>query len=75
MINFPEIREGDNNFKRYMGHDTLKIEDRKLVRIFPIYTTYQSSLYMINPIALFRKQVIILQEYKENSRMNTIFKW
>ncbi len=37
MINFPEIQEGDNNFKGYMGHDIFKIEDRKLVRIFPIY--------------------------------------
>jgi len=37
MINFPEVHEGDNNFKGYMGHDTFKIEERKLVRIFPIY--------------------------------------
>ena len=37
MIHFPEIREGDKNFEGYMGHDTFKIEDRKLVRIFPIY--------------------------------------
>ena len=37
MINFPEVQEGDINFKGYMGHDTFKIEDRKLVRIFPIY--------------------------------------
>ena len=37
MINFPEIQERDNNFKGYMGHDTFKIEQRKLVRIFPIY--------------------------------------
>jgi hypothetical protein len=37
MINFPEVHEGDNNFKGYMGHDTFKIADRKLVRIFPIY--------------------------------------
>ena len=37
MINFPQIREGDENFKGYMGHDTFKIEGRKLVRIFPIY--------------------------------------
>ena len=37
MINFPEIREGDNNFRGYMGHDIFKIEDQKLVRIFPIY--------------------------------------
>ena len=37
MINFPEIIERDENFKGYMGHDTFKIEDQKLVRIFPIY--------------------------------------
>jgi hypothetical protein len=37
MINFPEIQEGDNNFKGYMGHDNFEIKERKLVRIFPIY--------------------------------------
>lgn len=37
MINFPEIQERDENFKGYMGHDTFKIEDQKLVRTFPIY--------------------------------------
>ena len=37
MINFPEIQEGDENFEGYMGHDTFKIEDQKLARIFPIY--------------------------------------
>jgi hypothetical protein len=37
MINFPEIQKGDENFKGYMGHDTFKIEDQKLVRTFPIY--------------------------------------
>jgi heat shock protein HslJ len=37
MINFPEIQEGDEHFRGYMGHDTFKIEDQKLVRIFPIY--------------------------------------
>jgi hypothetical protein len=37
MINFPEIQEGDRNFEGYMGHDTFKIENQKLVRIFPIY--------------------------------------
>jgi hypothetical protein len=37
MINFPEVQEGNINFKGYLGHDTFKIEDRKLVRIFPIY--------------------------------------
>jgi hypothetical protein len=37
MIHFPEMREGDAHFKGYMGHDTFKIEGRKLVRIFPAY--------------------------------------
>jgi len=37
MINFPEVHEGDNNFKGYMGHDIFKMADRKLVRIFPTY--------------------------------------
>ena len=37
MINFPEIQERDEKFKGYMGHDTFKIEDQKLVRTFPIY--------------------------------------
>lgn len=37
MIHFPEAREGDETFEGYMGHDTFKIEGRKLVRIFPLY--------------------------------------
>jgi hypothetical protein len=37
MINFPEIQARDEDFKGYMGHDTFKIEDQKLVRIFPVY--------------------------------------
>ncbi|MGD9041873.1 MAG: hypothetical protein PVH82_19685, partial [Desulfobacteraceae bacterium] len=37
MINFPEMRKGDDYFEGYMGHDTFKIEDQRLVRIFPIY--------------------------------------
>jgi len=37
MINYPEIQEGDRNFEGYMGHDTFKIENQKLVRIFPLY--------------------------------------
>ena len=31
------IQQGDRNFEEYMGHDTFKIENQKLVRIFPIY--------------------------------------
>jgi len=37
MIHFPEIQTGDENFEGYMGHDTFSIEDRKLVRVFPVY--------------------------------------
>jgi hypothetical protein len=37
MIHFPEVREGDETFEGYMGHDTFTIEGRKLVRIFPLY--------------------------------------
>jgi heat shock protein HslJ len=37
MIHFPDVREGDETFEGYMGHDTFTIEGRKLVRIFPIY--------------------------------------
>ena len=37
VINSPRIQKGDENFKGYMGHDTFKIEDQKLVRTFHIY--------------------------------------
>ena len=37
MIHFPEAREGDAHFEGYMGHDIFTIEDRKLVRVFPVY--------------------------------------
>jgi hypothetical protein len=45
MINFPEIQEGDKNFEGYMGHDTFKIENQKLVRIFPIYNKGDTNQY------------------------------
>jgi hypothetical protein len=35
-IHFPDQEEGEK-FEGYMGHDTFKIEDQKLVRIFPVY--------------------------------------
>jgi len=38
MIHFPEMREGDETFEGYMGHDSFTIEGRKLVRMFPLYT-------------------------------------
>ena len=37
MINFPAIQEGSKNFEGYMGHDKFRIENHKLVRMFPIY--------------------------------------
>jgi hypothetical protein len=37
MIHFPERREGDEHFEGYMGHDSFRIEDGKLLRIFPLY--------------------------------------
>jgi len=37
MIHFPEVPEGDETFEGYMGHDTFKIGERKLLRIFPVY--------------------------------------
>lgn len=37
MINFPVPKENDPIFEGYMGHDVFKIENQKLVRIFPLY--------------------------------------
>lgn len=37
MIHFPDVREGDETFEGYMGHDSFTIEGRKLVRMFPVY--------------------------------------
>ena len=37
MIHFPDVENGDPNFKGYMGHDLFAIADGKLVRTFPIY--------------------------------------
>jgi hypothetical protein len=37
MIHFPERRKGDEHFEGYMGHDFFRIEDGKLLRIFPLY--------------------------------------
>jgi hypothetical protein len=57
MINFPEIQKGDKNFEGYMGHDTFKIEDQKLVRIFPIYSEGDTNK---NPTGGTRKLVYAL---------------
>jgi hypothetical protein len=54
MINFPEIQKRDENFEGYMGHDTFKIEDQKLVRIFPIYNEGDTNQ---NPTGWTRKLV------------------
>ena len=37
MIYMPEVREGDELFIGYMGHDDFSIADNKLVRSFPVY--------------------------------------
>ena len=37
MINFPKLQKGNEHFEGYMGHDTFKKENQKLVRAFPIY--------------------------------------
>lgn len=43
MIHLPEIDKGDKRFQGYMGHDVFKIEDRKLVRTFPVYNEDDSN--------------------------------
>ncbi len=43
MINFPDIQKEDKMFEGYMGHDIFKIEDKKLVRTFPIYKKDDSN--------------------------------
>ena len=43
MIHLPAIEEGDKHFQGYMGHDTFKIEDRKLVRLFPVYNKQDTN--------------------------------
>jgi hypothetical protein len=37
MIHFPAVREGDERFVGYMGHDNFHISKNKLIRSFPIY--------------------------------------
>jgi hypothetical protein len=37
MIHFPEIRQEDERFTGYMGHDAFSIEGNKLIRSFPVY--------------------------------------
>ena len=54
MIHFPAIEKGDQNLKGYMGHDTFKLEDQKLVRLFPIYIEGDANL---NPTGGTRKLI------------------
>ena len=54
MINFPGIQKGDEDFEGYMGHDTFKIEDQKLIRTFPIYKKSDTNQ---NPTGETRKLV------------------
>lgn len=37
MIYFPEIEQSDPIFRGYMGHDVFTLENRWLVRSFPVY--------------------------------------
>lgn len=37
LIYLPEVREGDETFSGYMGHDRFSIVDNRLVRSFPVY--------------------------------------
>ena len=37
MIYLPEVREGDDVFAGYMGHDDFRLVGSKLVRSFPVY--------------------------------------
>ena len=43
MINFPEVAQGEPAFKGYMGHDVFTIENRWLVRSFPIYGVSETN--------------------------------
>lgn len=37
IIHFPTVREGDDRFSGYMGHDNFYISENKLIRSFPIF--------------------------------------
>jgi hypothetical protein len=37
IIHFPAVREGDERFSGYMGHDNFYISENKLIRSFPIF--------------------------------------
>ena len=37
MINFPDVDSTNKVFEGYMGHDSFIIENKKLVRTFPVY--------------------------------------
>ena len=54
MINFPALQKGNANFEGYMGHDVFRIENHKLVRIFPIYNQNDTQQ---NPTGRKRKLV------------------
>ena len=42
-INFPEMKEGSDELKGYMGHDEFAIVENALVRRFPIYKEGDSN--------------------------------
>jgi hypothetical protein len=37
LIHFPEVREGDERYVGYLGHDSFELTEDGLVRTFPIY--------------------------------------
>ncbi len=37
LIHFPDLREGDERYVGYLGHDSFELTDGGLVRSFPIY--------------------------------------
>jgi len=43
QINFPELKEGSDELKGYMGHDEFAIVESTLVRRFPIYKEGDSN--------------------------------
>ena len=43
MVNFPEVVQGEAAFEGYMGHDVFTIENRWLVRSFPIYGVSETN--------------------------------
>lgn len=43
-IYFPEIKEEDERFKGYMGHDSFHLSDNNLIRSFPVYLSIDKNV-------------------------------